>query len=40
MEEETWTLAGRTLRSRLLLGTGRYPSRQTLLERASKGRPT
>ncbi len=32
MEEETWTLAGRTLRSRLLLGTGRYPSRQTLLE--------
>ncbi|HEX5045428.1 MAG TPA: thiazole synthase [Candidatus Polarisedimenticolaceae bacterium] len=32
MEEETWTLAGRTLRSRLLLGTGRYPSRQTLLD--------
>jgi thiazole synthase len=32
MEEETWTLAGRTLRSRLLLGSGRYPSRQTLLE--------
>jgi thiazole synthase len=32
MEQETWTLAGRTLRSRLLLGTGRYPSRQTLLE--------
>ena len=30
-EEDTWTLAGRTLRSRLLLGTGRYPSRQTLL---------
>jgi len=30
--EETWTIAGRTLRSRLLLGTGRYPSRQTLLE--------
>jgi thiazole synthase len=28
---ETWTLAGRTLRSRLLLGTGRYPSRETLL---------
>jgi len=32
MEQETWTLAGRTLHSRLLLGTGRYPSRQTLLE--------
>jgi thiazole synthase len=32
MERETWTLAGRTLQSRLLLGTGRYPSRQTLLE--------
>jgi thiazole synthase len=30
--EDGWTLAGRTLRSRLLLGTSRYPSRQTLLE--------
>jgi thiazole synthase len=30
-EPETWSLGGHTLRSRLLLGTARYPSRQTLL---------
>lgn len=29
---EPWLLAGRTLRSRLILGTARYPSYQTLLD--------
>lgn len=32
MEEETWELAGRSFRSRLLLGSARYPSRQVLLD--------
>ena len=31
-ELETWELAGMTLRSRLLVGTARYPSRQVLLD--------
>lgn len=30
--EDTWQLAGLTLRSRLLLGTARYPSTQVLLD--------
>lgn len=30
--EDTWTLAGRTLRSRLLVGTGKYPSFGVLRE--------
>ena len=29
---DTWSLAGLTLRSRLLLGTARYPSQQVLLD--------
>jgi len=32
MADETWELAGLRLRSRLLLGTARYPSRQVLLD--------
>ena len=32
MSDDVWTLGGRTLRSRLLLGTARYPSRQILLD--------
>jgi thiazole synthase len=32
MGEERWTLAGNELRSRLILGTARYPSRQVLLD--------
>jgi thiazole synthase len=32
MEDERWQLAGRTWRSRLLLGTARYPSRKLLLD--------
>jgi thiazole synthase len=32
MVEDRWELAGLTLRSRLLLGTARYPSRQVLLD--------
>jgi thiazole synthase len=32
MEEETWQVAGLTLRSRLLVGTARYPSQQVLLD--------
>ncbi len=30
--EDSWELAGRKLRSRLVLGTARYPSRQVLLD--------
>src|SRR5436190_6320000 len=32
MEPETWQLAGLTLRSRLLVGTARYPSVQVMLD--------
>jgi thiazole synthase len=32
MHAEDWELAGLRLRSRLLVGTGRYPSRQVLLD--------
>lgn len=32
MESDHWMLAGQTLRSRLVLGTARYPSRQVLLD--------
>ena len=32
MEHETWDLAGLTLRSRLILGTARYPSVQIMLD--------
>ena len=30
--EDRWTIAGRTLRSRLLLGTGGFPSLELLAE--------
>lgn len=32
MHDDTWSIGGETLRSRLLLGTARYPSTQVLLE--------
>lgn len=32
MERDTWALAGLTLRSRLILGTARYPSLQVMLD--------
>jgi thiazole synthase len=32
MRGDSWTLAGRTLESRLILGTARYPSRALLLD--------
>lgn len=32
MPEDRWTLAGRSMGSRLVLGTARYPSRQVLLD--------
>ena len=32
MDADTWQVGGLTLRSRLLLGTARYPSRQVLLD--------
>jgi thiazole synthase len=32
MHEDRWELGGRSWRSRLLLGTARYPSRQVMLE--------
>ncbi len=32
MEHDTWELAGLTLRSRLILGTARYPSVQVMLD--------
>ena len=32
MTTDTWTLAGRTLTSRIILGTARYPSQTTLLD--------
>lgn len=32
MSEDRWTLAGLSLRSRVLLGTARYPSRRVLLD--------
>ena len=32
MGDDRWTLAGRELSSRLILGTARYPSRQVLLD--------
>lgn len=35
MRSDSWELAGRTLHSRLLLGTARYPSRQILLDAIS-----
>ncbi|MBI4236485.1 MAG: thiazole synthase, partial [Chloroflexi bacterium] len=31
-QSETWVLAGLTLASRLIVGTGQYPSRQVLLD--------
>ena len=31
-EADTWTLAGREMTSRIILGTARYPSQETLLE--------
>jgi thiazole synthase len=37
-EEDGWQLAGTKLRSRLLLGTARYPSRQVLLEALAASR--
>jgi thiazole synthase len=32
MQDERWSLAGRTCSSRLILGTARYPSRKVLLD--------
>ena len=31
IEKDTWTLAGREMTSRIILGTARYPSQETLL---------
>lgn len=36
-EQDQWSIAGLTLKSRLLLGTARYPSRQVLLDALAAG---